>query len=199
MSIVNMRFINKIVILAVVFLLFSTATSFAQCNTFVSGGTIDGETWTKAGSPYCVDGNLTIKNLTITPGVIVEFLDNYQFNIEPGGVLKANGASTEKIVIKNSAINGKGWQGIRFEDSDSTCKLIYCTIEGSVNSGIRIAECTPTIDHCVVTKNMGALGGGISITLTTSENHKLNITDCEITNNTSLTDVHPKSKRPFRL
>jgi len=43
----------------------------------VPGGTISGATWTAENSPYIILGNITVADLTIEAGVIVQFTDNY--------------------------------------------------------------------------------------------------------------------------
>jgi|GEM_PF-6542597 len=52
----------------------------AQCTTY-KHGTIVGETWTAADSPYCVDGDTYVagSGLKVQPGVQVLFLSNYKF------------------------------------------------------------------------------------------------------------------------
>lgn len=176
---------KKIALLTVLIVLFSTSASFAQCNTYVSGGTIDGEIWTQAGSPYCIMENMTIANLTIEPGVKVEFLDNYQFYVQPDGVLTAIGTEGLEIEFISNEINGVGWQGIHFDNSSSVSSLVYCTIQDSINRGIRIIESTPTIENCTISGNKGTTGAGMYISLTTAADDNLIITDCEIIDNDS--------------
>jgi len=176
---------KKIALLIVLILFCSASTSFAQCNTYVPPGTIDGETWTLAGSPYCINGNLTIVDLVIEPGVIVEFLNNYSFTVEPGGVLIAAGTEGNGIIFRHHETNGVGWQGILFDQSSSSCQLTYCTVTGALNGGLRIVECTPTIESCIIDDNKGSSGAGISISLTSSVDDHLIIADCDITNNRS--------------
>ena len=82
---------KKIVIVAISFLLLSAMNASAQCTTTVSG-VIDGQTWTLEGIAYCVDGDVSVVNLVIEPGVIVEFLGGYKFDV-PGTLVSAVGVS----------------------------------------------------------------------------------------------------------
>jgi hypothetical protein len=80
----------RVLTLAIVLSLTWTLTpslSRAQCTTPVPAGTISGEEWTAAGSPYCIDGDVTVNSLAIKPGVRVEFSGDYLFTVE--GVLEA--------------------------------------------------------------------------------------------------------------
>ena len=44
-------------------------------------GVIDGETWTADDSLYIIIDNITVLNLIIEPGVIVQFDDNHKFEV----------------------------------------------------------------------------------------------------------------------
>jgi len=70
----------------------ASSAALGQCTTAVAGGTISGQRWTLARSPYCVEGDLLINNLTIDPGVTVAFTGN--FKLEVAGILTAVGTST---------------------------------------------------------------------------------------------------------
>ena len=65
--------IKQIIFPAFVFFFFVSTSIFAQ--TLVPGGTVSG-VWTNAGSPYIVEGTITIADndsLVIEPGVEVRF------------------------------------------------------------------------------------------------------------------------------
>ncbi len=69
--------------------------------TEIPAGDVSG-TWTKAFSPYHINGEITIPNdstLTIEPGVEVVFTGHYKFNVQ--GRLLAIGTETDTIVIYN--------------------------------------------------------------------------------------------------
>ena len=127
--------------------------------TFVSG-TIVGQTWTTAGSPYAVEGDILVASLTIEPGVMVIFMGDYEFEI--AGVLLAVGTEQDSIKF-TKADTIPGWQGIFFNFSVPGSELAFCRIDGSVNSGIRIDNSIPTIDNCFILNNSGTQGGGINV------------------------------------
>jgi hypothetical protein len=151
------------------------STAGGSCGTSVSGPIVN-QTWTSNNSPYCVVGPINVAGLTINPGVTVNFTSNYAFEVD--GVLAANGTPTAPIVFMGT--NG-GWQGIYFNYSSPGSVLAYCTISNSVNSGIRIAESSPTIVNCTIVSNSAANGGGIYVTSLTTGGPVLQ--DCLVTNN----------------
>jgi len=48
-----------------------------RAQTYIPGGTITGATWDWEGSPYVVQGDVTIEDLTIHAGVVVLFDGNF--------------------------------------------------------------------------------------------------------------------------
>jgi len=173
---------KKILMVMVLAVLLSTTNLFAECppecTTCVSG-TIVSETWTEAGSPYCVEGDILVAGLTIEPGVRVEFLGDYVFEV--AGILTVAGTKTEPVVFTRFDTNEDGWQGIFFNYSSPGSELSYCTIEGSINSGIRIDNSEPIIRNCIIEENIGSNGGGIKVT-----NTSIFILDsCTVKNNSS--------------
>lgn len=105
--------------------------------TTVAGGTVSG-TWTKANSPYFIQGSIMISDgqtLSIEPGVKVEFQGIYKVAVL--GQLLAMGTKTDTIsfVAKDSI---SGWRGIRFSNTSTTndsSKVMYCKFRYSRASG----------------------------------------------------------------
>ena len=149
---------KKLLISIVLTVFLSSTNLFAECTTYVSGVIIN-ETWTSAGSPYCVEGDVIVAGLRIEPDVRVEFLGNYVFEV--ADVLKAIGIEDSPIVFIGADTNTVGWQGIFFNYSSPGSELAHCTIEGSINSGIRIKNSTPIMKNCTITNNSGTQGAGI--------------------------------------
>lgn len=85
-------------ILTYVYLLFLyIGNLFSQ--TIIPGGNVSG-TWTTAGSPYHVTGNITVpsgQTLSIDPGVIVKF--DSALGMTVNGILLANGNETDSILF----------------------------------------------------------------------------------------------------
>jgi len=129
-----MKIFHCLVISTLFVLLFRAG--FAQTN--ISGGDVSG-TWTKANSPYLINGEITIPNdstLTIEPGVSVIFKGHYKFNVQ--GSLVAIGTQQDSIrfTAENTAA---GWHGVRFTDTpntNDTSRIIYCSFKyGKANTG----------------------------------------------------------------
>lgn len=119
-------------------ILLQTGSLIAQ--TSVPGGEIYG-TWSVSGSPYLIEGDITIPNdstLRIEPGVKVEFQGHYAMVVL--GRLLAIGTGTDSILFTVNDTTGfskpdtslGGWYGIRFLDtptSNDSSKISYCKLE----------------------------------------------------------------------
>ncbi len=157
-------------------LLFVTFISFSlKAQTTVPGGDINSGTWTSAGSPYEITGNITLPSgntLTIEPDVDVVFQNDYSFTIE--GNLLAVGTEVDSIWFYPSDTT-IGWQGLRFIDQNSngqdSSKLIYCKIkygnadgsgEDVKGGGIYCNNSSELlINNSEVSHNLADIGGGI--------------------------------------
>ena len=105
-------------------LLFFSISSFALCQTPVSGGIYQNTSWTLAGSPYIVNGSVVVfpgVTLNIEPGVEIR-INNQTSNsiyIETRGTLNCVG--TDLLPIKIHAmydtLNPVGWQGFTCSNS----------------------------------------------------------------------------------
>ncbi len=154
-----------------------------ETETYVSGAVIN-ETWKLIDSPYYVEGNIYVEDLIIEPGVRIEFLGDYSFEVS--GTLTAIGTEQEPIVFTSAESNADGWQGIYLYNTDPGSELNHCTIEKANNSGIRIVNSLPVIRDCTITNNQGVQGGGLNIDLSSlSGDDELTITNCIVSDNTS--------------
>ncbi len=127
---------KKILLLFLLTLNFLTYCLKAQ--TSVPAGNVSG-TWTQAGSPYTIQGDITIVDattLTIQPGVTVSFQGTYKLAVL--GRLLAIGTAVDTIVF-TAANTTNGWKGIRFDNTSTTndtskiyyCKLLYGKVSGT--------------------------------------------------------------------
>ncbi len=92
-----------------------TVTSSGSGGTSVPGGAITTQTWTSAGSPYRILGDVHIPTghrLTIQPGVEVRFQGHYR--LEGPGVIDARGTSpAQRDILFTAEDPVTGWYGIR--------------------------------------------------------------------------------------
>jgi PKD repeat protein len=140
--------------------------------TTVPGGNVSG-TWDMAGSPYLVNGNITVPaggTLTIEPGVQVIFQSWYSLTVN--GTLNADGTASDPILF--TAATSPGWLGIRFISADDSSSLTYAIVEKghatgadplNNGGGIYIDSSSPTISHSTIRNNLAKIsGGGIYLT-----------------------------------
>ncbi|MEW6189867.1 MAG: right-handed parallel beta-helix repeat-containing protein, partial [Actinomycetota bacterium] len=138
--------------------------------TEVSGEITTDTTWTVAGSPYIVTGDVFVCNgaiLTIEPGVTVKFnkgADGELFSLQIGsifwlnggeGTLIADGTFDNPIIFTSNRpypVPGD-WDGIHFEDSsvDANCVVDNCIIEYA-SHGIYCDHSSPTISNNLLMK-----------------------------------------------
>ncbi len=137
-------------------------------------GTINGQTWTAAESPYRVIGNINIQDLTIEPGVTVAFDGNYEFKVT--GLLMAVGTRYDSIFFQNYPSFSGNWRGIVIEESSTVDTLKFVQVTDASPAGIKIRNNTTHIEHCQITGNNG---NGISVS-----KGLLQIYRTEIRNNT---------------
>lgn len=158
------------------FLLFGNM-SFAQ--TIIPGGNVSG-TWTAAGTPYLVYGNITIEvdsTLAIEPGVEVNFQGTYSLTVN--GILQAIGTATDSIHFTGSL----GWLGITLSNAPDSSHMEYCVLD-SANPTIAPLfirqNSNPVISHCTIKNNQSSFNsGGIYL----SDTSNARISYCTISNN----------------
>ncbi len=148
--------------------------------TDVGPGDVTG-TWTAAGSPYIVQGHLTVpslQQLTIEPGVEVLFDGPYVLKVI--GILMAQGTVTDSIIFKANA-GRNDWGHIELvSDSWLPHQFQYCRISKGnasqltspyINKGGGIysnANSQLLMDNCVVEDCRAEEGGGVYLSETST-------------------------------
>ncbi|HEX7342770.1 MAG TPA: right-handed parallel beta-helix repeat-containing protein, partial [bacterium] len=154
--------------LAAIFICLVTLTA-ARADTIIPGGEIQDSVWPASGSPYRVQGTITLPEdgfLTIEPGVEVLFEGNYQFVIE--GRLVASGTGVDSILF--TATNSlEGWGGLRFLNAQVYSRLDYCRFElgwaqgnwpENCGGAIYLYGSIQAITHCSFVNNRAVYNGG---------------------------------------
>lgn len=100
-----------------------------ESGTYISGIISSNTTWTSAGNPYIVVGNILVNEdvtLTIDPGVEIKFDGN--FYIRADGTLNAQGTSQNLITFTSNKNNPSpgDWSVLRLSNNSV---LNYCEIE----------------------------------------------------------------------
>ena len=174
---------------AVCLLLLAGSRHLAQAATSVCGP-VSG-TWTSNHSPYLVTCDVIVTSLAIQPGVEVRFQGPYVFEVD--GILQAQGTSNNPIVFTNAAgvvgwngiffnecnsnsfltycqIYGSTNSGVRIQNT--TPAIEYCVIAGNSSSQLStgggglyatLNGGALVLDHCKITNNIAAPGGGVCI------------------------------------
>ena len=97
-----------------------------NASTVINAGNVSGN-WNITGSPYLINGNITIligTTLTIDAGVTVQFQGHYGLFVQ--GRLLAQGTPTNKITF-TAASTSTGWSGIRFVSTPATNDTSFIT------------------------------------------------------------------------
>ncbi|CAB1056621.1 Cytochrome c551/c552 [Olavius sp. associated proteobacterium Delta 1] len=119
--------------------------------TTILGGDVSG-TWTTAGSPYRIEGAITVPVgaiLTIEPGVQVLFAGSLTVN----GTLQAVGTESE-LILFTGAYPTAHWGGIDFIDAPDGSQLTHVIVENA--SGIDINNASPLISYNTIRDNENA-------------------------------------------
>src|SRR2546425_12866453 len=106
-------------------LLALACASPAAASTTITGGIVANQTWTAAGSPYLVQGDITIPaggQLTIQPGTVIQMAstdgqvsgrDTSRVEITVQGTLNVNGTGSSPVLFEADTGTSKGtWYGI---------------------------------------------------------------------------------------
>jgi predicted outer membrane repeat protein len=143
------------------------------------GGAIADQVWGEADSPVRVAENLSIADLTINPGVVVEFAGNYRVTVD--GVLRILGTRESPVLLRPAEDNTEGWQGIYFENARPGSEFEWCRLEGARSSAVQLVRSNPTFRHCTFAGN-GSTGSGGAIRAELVDGD-LSVANCEFQGN----------------
>lgn len=88
------------------------------------------------GADYLVTGTVTMNaQLTIAPGVIIEFADNQGLAIGTQGTLVAVGTTTNPIVLTGQQKSSGFWKGIELESNNVMNEITFVTVEYGGSGG----------------------------------------------------------------
>jgi parallel beta-helix repeat protein len=131
--------------------------------TTIVGGNLINQTWTPAGNPYVVQGDVTVplgSFLTIQAGTVVELassdgqvagLDTARVEMTIKGTLNVNGSAAAPVVFKaQTGTAPSTWYGIVLQPTAATIQ--FATIQHAV-AGILVQSGSPTIDAVAVSDN----------------------------------------------
>jgi parallel beta-helix repeat protein len=127
--------------------------------TTIPGGNVSG-TWDASGSPYLIDGDITVpagQTLTIEPGVEVLFQGFYGLTVN--GTLQAVGTESEPILFGGGHPTA-GWVSINIIDATDSSQLTYVIVENAARTGVYIENTSPLISYSTIRNNEG---GGIKL------------------------------------
>jgi parallel beta-helix repeat protein len=131
--------------------------------TVVPDGSVVSGVWSADGSPYQVQGSVTVPTghtLTVEPGVTLAF---NSYSDTPGhlhvfGKLEAVGTAADSIRFTRDGNQGN-WGAIHFEQADTTSILKYCSINYAGSAGESIYgsvffdSCGGTIEKCSISNS----------------------------------------------
>jgi uncharacterized repeat protein (TIGR01451 family) len=149
------------------------------CGTTVSVDYLENVAWTEAGSPYCIDRDITVNLLTIEPGVCVRVGEGHTIE-----VVTITAIGTIDLPIVFTAIDSSAaWSGLHFQDQGTGSRFIYCRFEHAQGSALLLTNSQPEISNCAFIDNhAGGYGGAVKATIASGD---LAFIDCVFTGNTS--------------
>ena len=141
------------------------STVYTQTN--VSGSITKDSIWTRTGSPYIVNGSVTVNNpfkLTVDSGVVVQFTAGA--NLYVNGILQARRATfTSRKDTVGGSPNKGDWASINFGGGASSVTLDTCQVKyGGGTAMINGSVGTAMLRNCSI---LNSSTWGISLTSTT--------------------------------
>jgi hypothetical protein len=143
----------------------AAALSIAAAHaTTIAGGNVINQTWTAAGSPYIVQGDVTVPSgafLNINAGTVVEFastdgqasgLDTARVELIVKGTLSVNGTAASPVIFEaQSGTTPSTWYGIELNAAATSVTIAHAQIRHAVYGVQSAATGTVlTVSHLTV-------------------------------------------------
>src|SRR5437870_493418 len=121
-------------------LLALACASHAAASTTITGGIVANQTWTAAGSPYLVQGDITIPaggQLTVEPGTVIQMAatdaqaggrDTSRIEMTVKGTLSISGSGAKPVILESQTGTAANWYGLVIQDSTSSASIHYAVI-----------------------------------------------------------------------
>jgi parallel beta-helix repeat protein len=152
-KLLSSAFLTAIILSGLIFVSMRLGTVHAS--TDISGLISSDTTWTLAGSPYIVTGDVLVEAgvlLTIEAGVVVKF--DGGTNLIVDGTLVANGDETHPVTFTSNAATPapNDWGTINFRGSSTASIMKWASISYA-SDGVTVTSGSPTIEKCSISNN----------------------------------------------
>ncbi|MCX6880455.1 MAG: right-handed parallel beta-helix repeat-containing protein [Verrucomicrobia bacterium] len=164
----------------------------SKADTNVSG-TVSG-TWSAAGSPYIVTGDLTVSgSLAIDAGVVVRFQSATSLTVPSTSLLQVAGTPDQRVLFTSDqfAPAPGNWDGLRIINSQENNSISHATVEYATD-GIscvggpgyfgQVTASNVTVRHCSE-NGVYAIGSGSSVWSLNSGGAQIRLLTCRIHDN----------------
>ncbi|RJP77712.1 MAG: T9SS C-terminal target domain-containing protein [Candidatus Zixiibacteriota bacterium] len=167
-------------------LLAALSAASVSAETIIPGGSVSG-TWTAAGSPYIIQGDVTLSagsSLVIEPGVQVRFaLDtgiHIYGNLTADGTLQPGVGDTIFFTSNETVPQAGDWDGL-YLHSQTLTRLVFCNLQygdiiGNGGGSVNVLE----LSNC-----------RIALPLLMSDADTIALSNCEVTENVHINNTHP--------
>ncbi len=143
------------------------AAGKARADTTIAGGNIVNQTWTTAGSPYVIQGDITVPSgafLTIEAGVVVKFasgdmqaagLDTSRSEMTINGTLSVDGTAGSPVTMQGQTASAGVWYGVVITGTSTSATISHATIENAYRGIFTQLTGTVSISDTTVRNSSG--------------------------------------------
>ncbi|AKT39091.1 right-handed parallel beta-helix repeat-containing protein [Chondromyces crocatus] len=144
-------------------------TRSAAAQTTIPGGNVINQTWTTAGSPYVVQGDIVVPagaTLTIEAGTQVHFtssdgqvsgVDTARVEMTVRGTLNVNGTAASPVVFQASSGSSPGsWYGVRADQASTVLNTSYLEVRHA-RFGVHVSNGEQTLTRITARNNTNGI------------------------------------------